>query len=300
LVFNATGYAGDFNATALGDSTAVSILHDGDGTGSFQTLPVGNVVFESGVVPNVTIGRSGGFPFNQAVNKVLQPASLPNANLGLTLTNGNNYGLLVTDALSLGTSAGVTYSVGSASASPLADGLTLSGVISGGMTGAANVVLTKAGAGTLALSGVNTFGGSSSIIDITGGFLSVANDGALGEASNVVRISTNSLTNGFRATESFSTSRTFRLNAASSGIEVSKGKTLTLSSPFTLSADTNALQKNDIGMLVLSANNPTWTGAVTVNQGTLRVTNSGALGTSAGGITINFAAGLELLSLIHI
>lgn len=73
------------------------------------------------------------------------------------------------------------------------------------------------------LTGTNTFGGTGSIIDVTAGILSVPSNAALGDSANVVRLSANSATQGFRATESFSTSRTFNLNAATVGLDVAAG-----------------------------------------------------------------------------
>ncbi|NBN94089.1 MAG: hypothetical protein EBV31_00425 [Verrucomicrobia bacterium] len=93
LIFNATGYTGDFNATALGLPTALSLLSDGNGTMAPETLALGNVVFDAGIVPNLTIGRAGGtIPGPQAANKVLATTSIANLGLGLTLTNNNGYG----------------------------------------------------------------------------------------------------------------------------------------------------------------------------------------------------------------
>src|SRR5207253_2111775 len=144
--------------------------------------------------------------FNQALNKIIAPtiftACIEN---GITLTNSNNYGLLLNNNIVLNANIGGTgpiYSVSAASPSDIVQGLTLNGQITGGATGANAVVLTKAGAGALVLgnnatgAAANGFGGGGSILDITGGILQVSSNQALGDTSNVVRISTNSATQG--------------------------------------------------------------------------------------------------------
>ena len=57
--------------------------------------------------------------------------------------------------------------------------------------------------------------------------------------------------------------------------------------------------KNGAGTLVLGAAN-TFIGAVRVNQGTLRLTNATAAGTTAGGITVQNGAALELANAIEV
>jgi autotransporter-associated beta strand protein len=156
---------------------------------------------------------------------------------------------------------------------------TVDGIIS---DAGAGLTLTKTGEGFLALGGINTFGGAGKTVDIQGGLLSVNSNAALGDPANTVTISANGTENtGFRATESFSSARTFNLNAVSNAFTVTNGKTLTLSSPFTFGAVTNTLFKNEAGMLVLSADNSGWTGGLTVNSGIVRLNSATAAGTGA-------------------
>ena len=150
------------------------------------------------------------------------------------------------------------------------------GVIS---DGGAGFTLTKTGNGFLALGGINTFSGA---IDVQGGLLSVNSDAALGNLANTVTLQANGSVNaGFRATESFSTSRTFNLNAVDNAFAVSTGKVLSLSSPFVFGASTNNLYKNSAGTLVLSADNSGWLGGLTVNAGVVRLTSVTAGGAGA-------------------
>ncbi len=151
--------------------------------------------------------------------------------------------------------------------------------------------LIKTGAGFLALGGLNTFGGAGKTVDIQGGLLSVNSNAALGDAANTVTISANGNVNtGFRATESFTSGRTFNLNAVDNAFTVTAGKTLTLSTPFALGALTNKLFKNEAGTLVLSADNTGWTGGLTINGGVVRLTHALAAGTGPISIAPNSAA----------
>ncbi len=277
LFFNADGFTGTINFQNLG---TLSLLADGDGYGTPNTIPVGALNFDAGIVPTLTIGRAGGLlPLNQAANKTLAPASFAAIANGINLTANNGYGLLVSEDLTL--VAGANFNVAPATVSNVVQGLTLSGVLSGANVASGAVAITKSGAGTLVLANpANTFGGTGAIIDITGGVLQTSNDGALGDAGNVVRLNVNATTGaGFRAAGTFSSPRTFTLNQAQNGFEVTQGNVLTLTSAFGLGAVGNALFKNDNGVLQLSAANPTWTGGISINAGAVRLANNTAAGT---------------------
>ena len=86
----------------------------------------------------------------------------------------------------------------------------------------------------------------------------MASDGALGAPSNKVLLDvpgTQTTLLGLRATGSFTTARTIDMAQADNGIEVTIGNTLTLTSPFAISATTDTLFKNDNGILEINANN---------------------------------------------
>ena len=192
---------------------AITLFLDGaDGSGNPNIVPLGVVTLDTMAAPVLTIGRAGQtLLYNQAVNKIIAPTSFVSAGLanGMTLTNSNGYGLLLSDniALTVGlaNTTGSVFSVSGASFSNQTQGLTLNGQITGGNTGVNAIVLTKSGAGVLVLGNngtggaANSFGGSSSIIDITAGEIQAASDQALGNLTNVIRLSANSATQGFRA-----------------------------------------------------------------------------------------------------
>lgn len=280
--FNFTGYGTSAPITINGGGT-FTIINDGTGNGLAETMVMGAITYD-GALPAIAIGASGQTVlFNQPLNKVIAPSSLvAHLENGLTLTNNNQYGLLVSDNIALSSTLGTTgpiYTVSTASISTLTQGLTLSGVISGGTS---TVVLTKAGAGAMVLSNAtNTFGGAGAIIDVAAGILQVSANAALGNTANVVRLSANSGTQGLRLAGGTSytlTGRTINLNAATVGVDVTAGTTATLDTAFTFSAATNALQKNDLGTLVISANNSSRTGATTIVAGVIQVEHANALG----------------------
>ncbi|WP_397381393.1 autotransporter-associated beta strand repeat-containing protein, partial [Prosthecobacter sp.] len=290
---NLNGYntAATIDIGALNTSTSFSLLVDGDRTGSFETINLGAINWEStvtGTALSLTIGRAGTSDYYPlAVNKVVAPSSFSSSLLanGLTVTNNNNYGLLLADNIVFNTvsaNQGPTFNVVNGSTSLQLDGLTLSGVLSGGPTGASAVVLTKSGGGVLSLTNTgNTFGGGGSIIDITAGLIAASSDAVLGNSGNIIRLSGNNLGFGFRATGTFATSRTFNLNSAAGEIEVTQGNTLTLNNAFTFASANNALRKYDLGTLVLTSPETGWNGVMFVQQGVLKISNGNQLGNAS-------------------
>jgi autotransporter-associated beta strand protein len=140
---------------------------------------------------------------------------------------------------------------------------------SGILSGAGNLI--KSGTSKLIISGANDYTGSTTI---SGGILQIGDDGATGSlpAGAVVN----------NATLRFDRTGTLLVPNAISG-----------SGAVTIDCPINA------GTVVLSGNN-TFTGAVTVNSGALRITNSGALGSTFSTkniILTNAAAGNPQLRL---
>ena len=288
VFFNSAGYTGNY---AAGGSNVLSIFHDGNGTGQLETINLGSATFDPGVVPNITIGRAGGtLPFNLALNKTIELASITSLTSGLTLTNNNQYKLRVPDAIAL--ASGAAFSVANATNSNYNEGLELSGILSGS-------TFTKSGNGALLLSNTgNTFTGN---MTVTQGVLAVADNAALGNAANMVILApAGSDTATFRATDNITTARviSFGTTTGTRAIEVVAGKTLELTSTFDLTGGAGAvLTKNDQGILVLNADNDTagWTGGMTINGGAVRAVTAGALG-ALGQVNIPsvFGAALQL------
>ena len=284
LIFNSTGYTGNYDAAALGNGLAVQLLHDGNspniGNGVVETINLGSVTFDPVGVPTITVGRAGGsLPMNLAVNKILAPSSISSLAGGITVTNNNGYGLAVADAVTFAGLPAIT--VATATASNFTQGLYLNGVLGG-------IGFVKTGAGTAVLgNSSNSFTGN---VNINQGVISVASNTQLGNAGNQVLLNPQTGTATFRATDTFATSRVFQLSntANARAIEVVSGKTLTLNTAFDLNAGAGAsasLLKADRGTLVLGASNSGWSGALTISGGAVRTSTAANLGT--GAITIN-------------
>ena len=299
LVFNAAGYTGDFYATALGNTAAVSLLADGDGSAQPQTITLpGAVIFDAGIVPNITVGRAGGtLPLNQALNKTIAPGAISNLGSGLTLTNNNGYGLLVSQPLTV--AANAVFSVSGASLHNVTQGLTFAGKVSG-------AGLTKTGNGTLVLGdATNDFIGD---VVVQRGGLSISADGQLGDAANKVVLAPTGGTSFLRFTDDLVFGRTIALGntANTRQLEVAAGKTVTLTSAFDVTAGaTAALVKQATGTLVLGADNTGWSGQFNINQGVVQVSAANQLTSgkiNVGGMTaaLELAGGVTLANAVDL
>ena len=166
-----------------------------------------------------------------------------NADFTFTGTNPLNLG---TGAVALSANRTLTTT---------ANTLTVGGVIGGAFS------LTKNGAGTLTLTGANTYTG---ITTVSAGTLSIGSGGATGSISSNV---TNNATLAFNRSDAYTYT----------GIISGNG----------------AVTKLGIGTLTLTGAN-TYTGITNVNTGTLNIQNSSALGTSANGTVVATGAKLQL------
>ena len=229
---NASTYSGGVNLEAgrltLGSTTAL-----GDAVG-ILTITGGTTLDSS--VANLVIGN------NNAV-----------------IANGD-FSFLGTQSLNLG--AGI-FSLGSSPGARqitvTASTLTISGVIADGLaTG-----LTKAGAGTLALTGTNTYTGQTTI---SAGILQLGNGGTTGTLGTLLGV----VNNGTLATN--------------------RSDTITQSTLFGNVSGTGGLTKLGTGTLVLDGTN-TYTGTTSVNAGILRTTGTVTPGANVGVTNIGNAAG---------
>ncbi|PZU85730.1 MAG: autotransporter domain-containing protein [Chelatococcus sp.] len=155
------------------------------------------------------------------------------------------------------------------------DDTSFAGTISG--TG----VVYKAGAGTLTLTGVNTYIGGTTIRE---GTLSIAADANLGDPSAVLTIDGGRLA----TTASFNSARAVSLDAGNGMVvggvlDTANATTLTLSGVI---SGAGALTKAGAGTLILSGTN-TYSGGTIVSAGTLQIGNGGTTGSLTGDVVNN-------------
>ena len=144
---------------------------------------------------------------------------------------------------------------------------TFSGILQNG--GAAALALTKNGTGTLTLSGNNSYSGGTTL---NTGTLVIGHANGLGTSGNI-SFSGGSLQYG----SSITTDLSSRIKNSGSAILVDTNlNDVTFASALD-STNSGGFTKNGSGTLTLSASN-TYTGATTINAGTLQISSTGLLG----------------------
>lgn len=145
-----------------------------------------------------------------------------------------------------------------------------SGDFSGIIVGLATLKLVKNTAGTLTLSGVNYYNGST---EVNGGILSVGADNNLGRTSSDLSFDGGTL----QTTSTFSTSRDTTLNAGGGSFSTDAATSLTHGGVI---SGSGTLDKTGAGTLELTGNN-TYTGGTNLEAGSLLIDHNNALGTGA-------------------
>lgn len=146
-------------------------------------------------------------------------------------------------------------------------GVALTDESANSVTGWNGTTLTKAGDGTLALSGTNSYSGGTLI---TGGTLQIEHDANLGAATGGLLLEGGTLA----TTASFETARTISITQ-SGGINVAANTALLLTGPLTGNGD---FTKSGNGLLTLQGDHSSFSGQTLVNNGQLVV--NGQLGGS--------------------
>ena len=158
--------------------------------------------------------------------------------------------------------------------------------------------LTKKGAGRLRLTGQNTYTGDT---EVDAGELELAHSGgnALHDLSDVKLSSTASA----NAKLTITNSETIASLDGGGTVDIANSQTLTVknavnttySGVFTGAGNlTKGAASADTGTLTLTGNSKDYTGAISVNHGTLAIGHNNALGTTDGGTTVASGAILEL------
>ncbi|OAI00842.1 DUF4347 domain-containing protein [Methylomonas methanica] len=248
-------------ATAVNDGTLVAAHNNALGTAAGSTT----------VASGASLGLQGGLTVAEAVSAVGTGISSAGAIYNVSGTNILSGNVTLTGAAFLGVTS---------------DQLTLSGNIGGGFN------ITKAGAGTLVLSGSNSYNNTS----VSAGTLSLATDGNLGSGTVTLAGGTTLIVTGAttidnavalsgNATLDNSTAVALSGAISGAGTTLTKGGagTLTLSSTSNSAAATTALTLTG-GTLSVGAATTMVGGTLTLNGGSLTITGSGD--TYANAITL--------------
>src|SRR6516162_9320942 len=262
-----------------GFNTARSITLNGGGTidtNGFNTTFSGQINGPGSLAKKgsgvLTVSGTTGYTGATFVNAGTVRAGAVNAfspNSAFTIASG---AILDLNGFSqtIGSLAGPgTVTLGSATLTAGGDNTTttFSGVISG--TGG----LIKTGAGTLTLSGVNTYTGGTAI---NAGTLAVATDANLGATSGGLSFGGGTL----QFLAGFTSNRGATLNAGGGAVDTN-GNSATLGGTI---GGVGGLTKSGAGTLTLTGTN-TYQGGTVINAGTLAVSTDANLGTTSGGLT---------------
>lgn len=251
-------YAGNYGPLTLGGGTLQLEAANAIGTGNTLIITNGNL--DSSVAGLVNSGNNpqswnGNFGFvgTQSLNLGLGPVTM----------NGNRIVTVNASTLTVG----------------------------GGIVGT-NYSLTKAGAGTLALNGGNTYVGGTVI---SNGILQLGSATAIPSGTSLAESLTNYGTldlNGNSITLS-AFNGTGIVDTSSGGSPILTVGDFDANGAFSgtiqNSAGSLALTKTGAGTLTLSGAN-TYSGGTTVSSGTLAVTNTSGSGTGSGAVTVNSGA----------
>lgn len=318
LTTGASNASGTFSGVISGTGTVTKT-----GTGTWTLA--GNNTFSGGLTLNsggLSLGHSGALGTGELT--IGSGTTLDNGTGGaLTLTNNNalrlNGAFTFIGSNSLNLGAGTATLAANTTVNAQAATLTFDGILTDANS---TYSLTKDGAGTLILSGANTYTGATRV---NGGVLAVntlANGGSASAIGNSSNAATNLILDGgtLRYTGAASVSnRLFSLGTSGGTIENNGTGTLTLSNPGAMgfngesgartlqvvgSADialasaigdsggATSLVKSGASSLTVSGNS-SYSGTTTVATGsTLIVAGNNALGSAAGGTTVASGATL--------
>ena len=209
----------------------------------------------------------------------------------VTLGDTSNTGVLTFDNSALTTkSAALTADTTLKTLSAV----TIVDVISG------NFKLTKDGASTLTLSGINSYGGGTTI---TSGTLKLSGSGTLGSTSGTLAVNggTLDLNGTTQGVGNFTGSGgTVLNNGTGTNVTLTVGNGNSTGGNYqgtiadnTSGTGTVALTKTGTGAITLSGTN-SYSGATLINAGTLTITNGSALGSTTNGTTVSSGAVLAL------
>ncbi len=172
----------------------------------------------------------------------------------------------------------------------IASGSTLSlfGVLSGSNS------LKMKGGGEMRVYGTNTFTGG---IAIDTGVLTINSDAALGTSTNAITLTNNGQLMALSGSPTLTASRTITLGTGGGALGARSGDTLTVNSVISGANNLTINKANTAGLgtVILGATN-TFTGNISIEQGTLSISSDANLGNAANDLTINIGSTLSTTS----
>ncbi|MBB3035031.1 autotransporter-associated beta strand repeat-containing protein [Alteriqipengyuania lutimaris] len=268
-------------ANDIAANTLFAITPPTSGTATLSGVISGNSGFLK--LGNSTLNLTGANTFSGTVALTAGTLGLGNSNaLGTsTLSAVGGTSITFADGVSIANAIDVLDAVTFSQAGGSA---TQSGAISG-FGG-----LIKTGAGSLTLSGANTYDGNTAL---AGGTLVLANDAALGTGNlNAFDSTTLGFANGVTIGNAINVSGSIALDQTGGAASVSGAI-----------SGSAAVTKTGAGTLTLSGAN-TFTGNVALSEGTLVLANSAALGRSGliadDGTTLGYATGVTIGNMLSL
>ncbi|HOW58748.1 MAG TPA: autotransporter domain-containing protein [Candidatus Omnitrophota bacterium] len=301
--FNGTGN-GNTTIDLAGTQTVLNILFDNDDPGGAAHGPIAAYTIGAGGAgaDTLILANGGAITMNANVNQDQTfDANLTLGTEGSTqtfaVTNNSTTNSLTIDGDITGSDSGGASHLMTLAVTSAAGGVDIGGIIDDGASG--QVALTKSGAGTLTLSGANTYTGATTI---SAGTLSLGTADVISNASavtvaggafldmNGVSETIGSLAGNGTVTSGSGTLSSVTLTAG--GDNTSTVFSGVIENGSGGSADTVGLTKAGSGALTLSGVN-TFTGVTTMTAGTLSVATIGNGGASGNlGQATNAAANL--------
>ena len=266
---NVSGAANITNSGTIGSSSGLAINFGGTlPTGAFNTLNINNgSVINGGIAFNTNSARET-LTFNGYSN-----SNFNNAITGLNIINANNGSNVV-----LSSSAGYDLVAGQV-AVDTTSALNISGVVKDQVSPAVASSLTKAGAGTLTLSGANTYSGGTTL---SAGTIAVGNNAGLGTGSLAMADSTT-----LQAASAVTLVNNIGVTGAAS--INTNGNDLGLTGNIT---GTGGVTKSGSGVLTLSGTN-TYNDSTTISAGSIKAGAANTLSPNSA-VTVNSGASLNL------
>lgn len=287
--YNGTATVIVANGASIKADNEIRIGYDTRGSGTLVIgAESGSAAAAAGAVttPRIVFGSAGGrIVLNHTASDYVLSADISGngaleVQAGATyLTGTNTYTQGTSIAAGSGLAVGNGGTTGSITGNVANDGVlafyrsdntTFGGIISG--TG----IVGKIGAGTLTLTGANTYSGGTLV---AGGAISIAADAALGAVSGALTLQGGTLA----TTADIATARNVSLGTGGGTMQVGGETTLTLSGVI---SGTNALTKTGAGTLVLTGTN-SYTGLTTISEGVLQLGNGGTTGSILGDVVNN-------------